>query len=94
MQEILNWLKNGYTKFCGDQVNTKAIAHTHTQFQTSASQFELFLSGHMYVLANEATVDDILQLALLLPNSSAVYEQASLETTASIGRKRSWFRWR
>ncbi len=48
----------------------------------------------MFVLANEATVDDILQLALLLPNSSAVYEQATAMTTASVGRKRSWFRWR
>ena len=73
---------------------THTHTHTHTQFKMGVQQFELFLSGHMYVLANQASLDDIIQLALLLPDTSEVFKQAAAMTTASIGRKRSWFRWR
>jgi len=64
------------------------------QFKTGAKQFELFLSGHMYVLANDPPVDDVIQLALLLPDSSLVHKQAVDMTTATIGRKKNWFNWR
>lgn len=48
----------------------------------------------MYVLANQPTSEDIIQLALLLPDTSVVYLQAFAMTTATLGKDKSWFQWR
>ena len=53
--------------------------------------FELFLSGHMYALTNQPPREDVLQLALLLPDTSEVYRQA--EGIVHNERKKSWFDW-
>ena len=55
-------------------------------------QFEFFMSGHMDILANNPSHDEILQLALLQPNSSEVFIQASARVCGD--RKKSWFKWR
>ena len=55
-------------------------------------KFELFLSGHMYVLANNPKRDDILQLALLQPDESEIYNQAVVAVKGE--KKKSWFAWR
>ena len=62
------------------------------QFQTNVQKFELFLSGHMYVLANSPKRDDILQLALLQPKESEICKQASriIEQKS----EQAWYGWR
>ena len=55
-------------------------------------KFQLFLSGHMYILANDPDKDDILQLALLQPNDSEIYTQAS--SIIHGRKKKSWYKWR
>ena len=68
------------------------LSSLNPQFQADVQKFELFLSGHMFVLANNPKKDDILQLALLQPEDSEVYMQAL--TIAKDKRKKSWFKWR
>ena len=46
----------------------------------------------MDVLANDPSPDDIVQLALLQPNASEVFVQASARVKGD--RKKSWFKWR
>jgi len=62
------------------------------QFTSAVQQFELFVSGHMYILANRPKREDVLQLALLLPDSSDVFQQATAMVHGD--RKKSWFKWR
>lgn len=62
------------------------------QFTSAVQQFELFMSGHMYVLADQPQREDVLQLALLLPDSSEVFRQATAMVQGD--RKKSWFKWR
>ena len=62
------------------------------QFTSAVQQFELFVSGHMYILANRPKREDVLQLALLLPDSSDVFRQATAMVSGD--RKKSWFKWR
>ena len=61
------------------------------QFSAKVQHFELFLSGHMYALADKLSREDVLQLALLLPGTSEVYQQA--EGIAHNERKKLWFDW-
>ena len=68
------------------------MASPPSQFQADVQKFELFLSGQMYVLANNPKRDDILQLALLQPDDSELYIQAL--TIIKDQKKKSWFRWR
>ena len=46
----------------------------------------------MDVLANDPSPDDIVQLALLQPNASEVFVQASARVKGD--HKKSWFKWR
>lgn len=62
------------------------------QFKSGVQQFEFFVSGHMDILANDPSHDDIIQLALLQPNASEVYVQASARVRGD--RRKSWFNWR
>ena len=55
-------------------------------------QFEFFMSGHMDVLANHPSGDEIVQLALLQPNASEVFVQASARVHGD--HRKSWFKWR
>ena len=50
------------------------------------------MSGHMDILANHPSHDEIVQLALLQPNASEVFVQASMRARGD--RKKSWFKWR
>ena len=50
------------------------------------------MSGHMDILANHPSRDEIVQLALLQPNASEVFVQASARARGD--RKKSWFKWR
>lgn len=61
------------------------------QFSTEVQHFELFLSGHMYALTNQPPREDVIQLALLLPDTSEVYQQA--QGVVREQRKKSWFDW-
>ena len=62
------------------------------QFVPSVQQFEFFMSGHMDILANNPSNDEIVQLALLQPNASEVFVQASARVRGD--RRKSWFKWR
>ena len=46
----------------------------------------------MYVLTSNPQREDIVQLALLLPDTSDIYRQAV--SLAGGDRKKSWFKWR
>ena len=62
------------------------------QFRVGVQQFEFFVSSHMYVLTSNPRKEDIVQLALLLPDTSDIYCQA---VSLALGdRKKSWFKWR
>ena len=50
------------------------------------------MSGHMDILANDPSYDEIVQQALLQPNTSEVFMQASAKVHGD--RKKSWFKWR
>ena len=76
-------------------VRLQMLSCTHTcclQFQSGVQQFEFFMSGHMDILANDPSRDEIVQLALLQPNASEVFVQASARARGD--RKKSWFKWR
>lgn len=62
------------------------------QFESEVQQFEFFISGNMDILAKNPSKDDIIQQALLQPNASEVYIQASAKIYSD--RKKSWFNWR
>ena len=47
----------------------------------------------MFVLANNPKKDDILQLALLQPDDSELYIQATAIVKGD-KKKKSWFKWR
>ena len=55
-------------------------------------QFEFFVSGHMDILANDPSEDEILQQALMQPTASEVFVQASAKVHGD--RRKSWFNWR
>lgn len=61
------------------------------QFSAEVQHFELFLSGHMYALTDQPPREDVIQLALLLPDTSEVYQQA--QGIVREQRKTSWFDW-
>ena len=74
------------------QLTFRWILCISLQFTSAVRQFELFVSGHMYVLADQPKQEDVLQLALLLPESSEVCRQATAMVRGD--RKKSWFKWR
>ena len=66
--------------------------YDYDQFQIGVQQFEFFMSGHMDILANDPSEDEIIQQALLQPSSSEVFVQASAKVHGD--RRKSWFYWR
>lgn len=62
------------------------------QLEGDVRKFELFLSSHMFVLANSPKKDDILQFALIQPDDSELYTQASYIIKGQ--KKKSWFKWK
>jgi apoptotic protease-activating factor len=90
----LSWLIS--TARSGNAISMLADYRLHKskipeQFQLGVQQFEFFMSGHMDILANHPSHDEIVQLALLQPNASEVFVQASMRARGD--RKKSWFKW-
>ena len=50
------------------------------------------MSGHMDIMANDPSEDEIIQQALLQPSTSEVFVQASAKIHGD--RRKSWFHWR